>query len=198
MVAPVKLGLQLGYRGAQPPTNRADLVTPAEDASFDTVFTAEAWGSDAFTPLAWWGSSTSRIRLGTSIVQLSARTSTACAMTSLTLDHLSGGRHALGLGVSGLQVVEGDRAINWADLQTLVPRVTDTAPPGEDAADGGWWVPDVTDVLGEFVHHTGRYRQITQDEVMDIKCDWPSMPRPEAPAPTDALSHLLPHSSNYP
>ena len=107
MVTPVKLGLQLGYWGAQPPTNRAGLVAAAEDAGFDTVFTAEAWGSDAFTPLAWWGSSTSRIRLGTSIVQLSARTPTACAMASLTLDHLSGGRHVLGLGVSGPQVVEG-------------------------------------------------------------------------------------------
>jgi F420-dependent oxidoreductase-like protein len=107
MVAPVKLGLQLGYWGAQPPTNRAGLIAVAEDAGFDTVFTAEAWGSDAFTPLAWWGSSTSRIRLGTSIVQLAARTPTACAMASLTLDHLCGGRHVLGLGVSGPQVVEG-------------------------------------------------------------------------------------------
>jgi F420-dependent oxidoreductase-like protein len=107
MVTTVKLGLQLRYWGAQPPTHRADLVTAAEDAGLDTVFTAEAWGSDAFTPLAWWGSTTSRIRLGTSIVQLSARTPTACAMASLTLDHLSGGRHVLGLGVSGPQVVEG-------------------------------------------------------------------------------------------
>ena len=103
----MKFGLQLGYWGAQPPTNHAELVAAAEEAGFDTVFTAEAWGSDAFTPLAWWGRQTVRMRLGTSVVQLSARTPTACAMASLTLDHLSGGRHILGLGVSGPQVVEG-------------------------------------------------------------------------------------------
>jgi F420-dependent oxidoreductase-like protein len=103
----VKLGLQLGYWGAKPPTDHAELVAAAEDAGFDTVFTAEAWGSDAYTPLAWWGRETERMRLGTSVIQLSARTPTACAMAALTLDHLSGGRHILGLGVSGPQVVEG-------------------------------------------------------------------------------------------
>jgi F420-dependent oxidoreductase-like protein len=103
----MKLGLQLGYWGAQPPTGAGDLVTAAEDAGFDAVFTAETWGSDAFTPLAWWGSRTERIRLGTSVAQLSARTPAACAMHALTLDHLSGGRCVLGLGVSGPQVVEG-------------------------------------------------------------------------------------------
>ena len=103
----MKLGLQLGYWGAEPPTNHAELVTAAEEAGFDTVFTAEAWGSDAYTPLAWWGRQSTRLRLGTSVVQLSARTPTACAMAALTLDHLSGGRHILGLGVSGPQVVEG-------------------------------------------------------------------------------------------
>lgn len=103
----MKLGLQLGYWGAQPPENHAELVAAAEAAGFDTVFTAEAWGSDAYTPLAWWGRETTRMRLGTSVVQLSARTPTACAMAALTLDHLSGGRHILGLGVSGPQVVEG-------------------------------------------------------------------------------------------
>ena len=103
----MKLGLQLGYWGAQPPENAPELVAAAEEAGFDAVFTAEAWGSDAYTPLAWWGSATSRVRLGTSVVQLSARTPTACAMAALTLDHLSGGRHILGLGVSGPQVVEG-------------------------------------------------------------------------------------------
>jgi F420-dependent oxidoreductase-like protein len=103
----MKLGLQLGYWGAHPPENHAELVAAAEAADFDAVFTAEAWGSDAYTPLAWWGSSTRRVRLGTSVIQLSARTPTACAMAALTLDHLSGGRHMLGLGVSGPQVVEG-------------------------------------------------------------------------------------------
>jgi len=103
----MKLGLQLGYWGAQPPENHAELVAAAEAAGFDTVFTAEAWGSDAYTPLAWWGRETTRMRLGTSVIQLSARTPTACAMAALTLDHLSGGRHILGLGVSGPQVVEG-------------------------------------------------------------------------------------------
>jgi len=103
----MKLGLQLGYWGAKPPTDHATLVAAAEEAGFDTVFTAEAWGSDAYTPLAWWGRETTRMRLGTSVIQMSARTPTACAMAALTLDHLSGGRHILGLGVSGPQVVEG-------------------------------------------------------------------------------------------
>ena len=69
----MKLGLQLGYWGAQPPSNDAE-VAAAERAGYDTVFTAEAWGSDAYTPLAWWGRHTTTLRLGTSVVQLSART----------------------------------------------------------------------------------------------------------------------------
>src|SRR5205807_9582912 len=73
----------------------------------DSVWTAESWGSDALTPLAWWGSRTTRVRLGTNLAQLSARTPAATAMAALTLDHLSGGRFVLGLGVSGPQVVEG-------------------------------------------------------------------------------------------
>ncbi len=103
----MKLGLQLGYWGAQPPANASELVLEAESSGFDAVFTAEAWGSDAFTPLAWWGRETSRLRLGTSIVQMSGRTPTSIAMHALTLDHLSGGRMVLGMGVSGPQVVEG-------------------------------------------------------------------------------------------
>lgn len=103
----MKLGLQLGYWGAGPPTNVPELLDAAEEVGFDAVFAAESWGSDAFTPLAWWGSRTERMRLGTSVVQLSARTPTSCAMHALTLDHVSGGRAILGLGVSGPQVVEG-------------------------------------------------------------------------------------------
>src|SRR5215831_1186101 len=103
----MKLGLQLGYWQAQPPTNHVQLAQEAERLGFDSVWTAEAWGSDAFTPLAWIGAHTSRIRLGTAIVQISARTPTSTAMHALTLDHLSRGRMVLGLGVSGPQVVEG-------------------------------------------------------------------------------------------
>jgi F420-dependent oxidoreductase-like protein len=103
----MKLGLQLGYWGAGPPDGVDAMVRAAEDAGFDAVFTAEAWGSDAFTPLAWWGRETTRLRLGTSIVQMSGRSPTSIAMHALTLDHLSNGRVVLGMGVSGPQVVEG-------------------------------------------------------------------------------------------
>lgn len=103
----MKLGLQLGYWGSGPPSNAGELVAEAERLGYDSIWTAEAYGSDALTPLAWWGSQTTNVRLGTALCQLSARTPTAMGMASLTLDHLSGGRFVLGLGVSGPQVVEG-------------------------------------------------------------------------------------------
>jgi F420-dependent oxidoreductase-like protein len=103
----VKLGFHIGYWGSGPTPGALEAVRKAEELGFDSVWTAEAYGSDAFTPLAWYGSSTSRIRLGTNIVQMAARTPTATAMSALTLDHLSGGRFVLGLGASGPQVVEG-------------------------------------------------------------------------------------------
>jgi F420-dependent oxidoreductase-like protein len=82
-------------------------VLEAERLGFDSVWTAEAYGSDALMPLAWWGAATERITLGTAIVQISARTPAATAMAAMTLDHLSQRRVILGLGVSGPQVVEG-------------------------------------------------------------------------------------------
>ena len=103
----MKLGLMLGYWGAQPPPDAAAAVIEADRLGFDSCWTAEAYGSDALTPLAWWGSQTKQIKLGTAICQLSARTPTAMAMAALTLDHLSGGRFVLGLGASGPQVAEG-------------------------------------------------------------------------------------------
>jgi len=103
----LKIGLQLGYWQAQPPDDIIGAAQRAERLGYDTVYTAEAWGSDAFTPLAYIAAHTEKIRLGTSVVQLSARTPTATAMATLTLDHLSQGRVILGLGVSGPQVVEG-------------------------------------------------------------------------------------------
>jgi len=103
----MKLGLSLGYWGAQPPTDLVPLVQEAERLGYDAVWTAECWGSDAFSPLVYLAAHTERIRLGTGIVQMAARTPTATAMHAVTLDHLSDGRLILGLGVSGPQVVEG-------------------------------------------------------------------------------------------
>src|SRR3954465_15706189 len=104
---PVKLGVQLGYWGRDRPDSHAEVVAEAERLGFDSVWSAGSYGSDAFTPLAWWGRGTSTVRLGTGLVQLSARTPVATAMAALTMDHLTGGRFVLGLGVSGPQVVEG-------------------------------------------------------------------------------------------
>lgn len=97
----MKLGLALGYWGAGPPPGVAEQVAAAEELGFDSMWSAEAYGSDALTPLAWFGSRTSRMRLGTSVLQISARTPTATAMAAMTLDHLSGGRPARGAGAGG-------------------------------------------------------------------------------------------------
>jgi F420-dependent oxidoreductase-like protein len=103
----MKLALGMGYWSQGPPPGAAEQVAEAERLGFDSMWTAEAYGSDALTPLAWWGASTERIALGTSICQISARTPAAMAMAAMSLDHLSGGRFRLGLGASGPQVVEG-------------------------------------------------------------------------------------------
>ncbi|MGP3947358.1 LLM class F420-dependent oxidoreductase [Streptomyces sp. 7N604] len=103
----MRLGLALGYWGRGPDPRHVELAVEAERLGYDSVWTAEAWGSDAFTPLTWIAARTSRIQLGTAVAQMAARTPTATAMHALTLDHLSGGRMMLGLGLSGPQVVEG-------------------------------------------------------------------------------------------
>src|SRR6185437_13144891 len=107
MARDLRLGLSLGYWAGGPPPGAAEAIQEADRLGFDSVWTAEAYGSDALMPLAWWGATTTQIKLGTAIVQISARTPAATAMAAMTLDHLSGGRVILGLGVSGPQVVEG-------------------------------------------------------------------------------------------
>ena len=102
----MKLGLMLGY-WMFGPEDPIDLVLEAERLGYDSVWTAEAYGSDAVSYLAWMGARTTRIKLGTGIIQMSARTPACVAMTAMTIDHLSKGRLILGLGVSGPQVVEG-------------------------------------------------------------------------------------------
>lgn len=100
------MGLNTGYSGStlQLPM---ELIQLADRLGYHSVWTSEAYGSDAITPLAWIGAQTQRIHLGTGIMQMPARTPAMTAMTAMTLDQLSGGRMLLGLGLSGPQVVEG-------------------------------------------------------------------------------------------
>src|SRR6266536_2598301 len=102
----MELGLHLGYWGSQP-VDVWPLVEEAERLGFGSIWSAEAYGSDAVSWLSWVASRTSRLEFGTAIMQIPARTPAATAMTAITLDHLSGGRFRLGLGMSGPQVVEG-------------------------------------------------------------------------------------------
>ena len=110
----MKLGVNLGY--ASPGTNPVELVPFAQEAErlgYDSVWAAEAWGTDAVTVLAWIAASTSRINVGSAIMQIPGRTPANTAMTAATLDLMSGGRFILGLGTSGPQVVEGWHGQPW-------------------------------------------------------------------------------------
>ena len=103
----MRIAVTAGYWSAGPPPEAADLFDAAERLGIDQVWSAEAYGSDAWTPLAWFGSRTSRAQLGTAISQLSARPPVTLAMTAMTMDHLTQGRVLLGLGTSNPQVTEG-------------------------------------------------------------------------------------------
>jgi F420-dependent oxidoreductase-like protein len=103
----MRIAVSAGYWSAGPPPGVAELFELADRAGIDQIWTAEAYGSDAWTPLAWWGSRTTRIQLGTSVSQLSARPPVTLAMTAMTMDHLTQGRILLGIGTSNPQVVEG-------------------------------------------------------------------------------------------
>ncbi len=103
----LRYGVQFGYWQAQPHPNFVEIGQAAEALGFHSAWSAEAWGSDAFSPLVWLAAHTTKLHLATGIVQISARTPASTAMHALTLDHLSKGRMILGLGVSGPQVVEG-------------------------------------------------------------------------------------------
>lgn len=102
----MRLGIMAGYSGAQI-TLPIKMIQEADRLGYFAVWTAEAYGSDCITPLAWIGALTENIHLGTAIMQMPARTPAMTAMTAMTLDQLSGGRMLVGLGLSGPQVVEG-------------------------------------------------------------------------------------------
>ena len=110
----MRLGVNLGY--ASPGTNPAELVPLVQEAErlgYDSVWAAEAWGTDAVTVLSWLAASTSTIKVGSAIMQIPGRTPANTAMTAATLDLMSGGRFILGLGTSGPQVVEGWHGEPW-------------------------------------------------------------------------------------
>ena len=116
----MKLGISIGYSGAELrlPMER---ILLAERLGYDSIWTAEAYGSDAVTPLAFIAAHTTRIRLGTGIMQLAARTPAMCAMQSATVDALAGGnRFIAGLGVSGPQIVEGWYGQPWGKPNTRI------------------------------------------------------------------------------
>ena len=109
----MRLAVNLGYMGL---SSSADMLTLAKEADrlgYDSAWVAEAYGSDAVTVLSWIGASTERIALGSAVMQIPARTPAMTAMTAATLDHLSGGRFRLGLGVSGPQVSEGWHGVRF-------------------------------------------------------------------------------------
>jgi F420-dependent oxidoreductase-like protein len=114
MIAPVRLGLYLGY--ASPgtnPTELVDLAVEAEGLGFDSAWAAEAWGTDVVTVLSWLGARTATLKLGAGIMQIPGRSAGMTAMTAATLDLMSGGRFLLGLGLSGPQVAEGWHGQPW-------------------------------------------------------------------------------------
>lgn len=152
----MKLGFMVGYSGAQLGGAIAHMkdtemvgmndnnglpvskVQEAERLGYDSVWTAEAWGSDAVSPLAWIGAQTSKIKLGTSIMQIPGRSPANTAMTAMTMDALSGGRFLLGLGTSGPQVVEGwhgqpfDKTLTWVrEYVTIVRKIIEREGPLE-------------------------------------------------------------------
>src|ERR1700736_6760965 len=104
----MKLGIHVGYWGlGMGPEDQLQVVQEAERLGYDSVWAAEAYGSDAATVLAWLAAGTSKIKLGSAIFQMPGRSPAMTAMTAATLDDLSGGRMLLGLGTSGPQVAEG-------------------------------------------------------------------------------------------
>ncbi len=136
----MKLGISVGYSGAdlRLPIER---VLKAEALGYDSVWTAEAYGSDAITPLAYIAALTKRIRLGTGIMQLAGRTPAMCAMQAATVDALAGGNRMIaGLGVSGPQIVEGWYGQPWGrpyyrlrDYVTIMRKIFERKEPVQHA-----------------------------------------------------------------
>ncbi len=133
----MRLGLTAGQFGPQPSID-FDLISEAESLGYESIWTAEAYGSDAIVPLSFIAARTHKIGLGTAIMQMPARTPAMTAMTAMTLDALSGGRFRLGLGPSGPQVVEGWHGVGYGrpltrtrEYVTIVRKILERKEPLE-------------------------------------------------------------------
>jgi len=113
----MRLGLNFGYWGSGV-TDSVALAQEAERLGYDSLWTAEAYGSDAVTPIVWLAAKTEKIKVGTAIMQMPARTPAMTAMTAMTVDLLTEGRFLLGIGASGPQVVEGWHGVPYGKLLT--------------------------------------------------------------------------------
>ena len=122
----MKLGIVAGYSPAKVELPMAQILE-AEQLGYDSVWTAEAYGSDAVTTASWILAQTSKINVGTSIMQMPARTPACTAMTAMTLDSLSNGRFILGVGPSGPQVVEGWHGVPYGRPMTRTRGSSTTA-----------------------------------------------------------------------
>ncbi len=111
----MKLGVHIGYWGlGLTSVDQLAIVQEAERLGYDSVWTAEAYGSDSATILGWLAGQTTTIRLGTGVLQIPGRSAAMTAMTAATIDQLSGGRMILGVGASGPQVSEGWHGVRFA------------------------------------------------------------------------------------
>ena len=119
----MKISISIGSFSHTPPNEIIEYAKLAERLGVERIWSAEAWGTDAITPLAFIASHTERVKLGTGIMQISARVPSMIAMTALTLARFTNGRFALGLGVSGPQVVEG---LHGADYKAPLTRLKET------------------------------------------------------------------------
>jgi alkanesulfonate monooxygenase SsuD/methylene tetrahydromethanopterin reductase-like flavin-dependent oxidoreductase (luciferase family) len=129
----MRLALSLGYQTAwTTPADHLALAQEADRLGYAVVWSAEAYGSDSVTMLAWIAGQTSRIDLGTAVMQIPARTPAMTAMTAATLDTLSGGRFRLGLGVSGPQVSEGWHGVRFAKPLQRTREYVESVRPARD------------------------------------------------------------------
>lgn len=177
----MKLSVSIGNLGGGKGDIARDAryVQAAESMGIEYAWSAEAWGRDAVSPIAYMAALTSKIRLGTGIMQVTARTPVMTAMTALTLDNLSDGRFVLGLGVSGPQVVEGLHGVPFQPALTRLKETVDIVRQG---------------LRGEKIRYKGRVYELPRPggEGKALRLDHP--PKPHIPI---YLATLAPRSLVY-